>query len=166
MIKQLSIVAALSLLLLSAVAANAATDSSSIDAEIVAAIAITNTVGLQFGQIASSASSGTVTVSTAGVRSSTGGVTLANGTAATAASFSVTGANDNTYAITLPADGSTTITGPGTAMGVNFVSNPSGTGTLSGAGAQTLLVGATLSVGASQTAGAYSGTFDATVEYN
>jgi hypothetical protein len=166
MIKQISITSALSLLLLSGVAANAATTSSNIDADIVPAIAITNTVSLQFGMIASSASAGTVTVTTAGVRSSTGGVTLANGTPATAASFSVTGADNNTYSITLPVDGTTTITGAGDPMGVNFVSSPSGAGTLSGAGAQTLLVGATLSVGASQAAGAYAGTFDATVDYN
>jgi len=166
MIKQLTITFALSLLLLSGMAAYAASASSNIDADIVPAIAISNTVSLQFGMIASSALAGSVTVTTAGVRSASGGVTLANGTTATAASFAVTGADSNTYAITLPADGTTTITGAGDPMGVNFVSNPLTTGTLSGAGAQTLLVGGTLSVGASQAAGAYSGTFDATVAYN
>ncbi|BAS28563.1 DUF4402 domain-containing protein [Limnochorda pilosa] len=39
-------------------------------------------------------------------------------------------------------------------------------GTLDGTGNQTLTVGATLRVGASQVEGAYTRTFDVTVEYN
>ena len=49
-----------------------------------------------------------------------------------------------------------------------FTSTPIATGLLSGAGTQTVTVGATLTVGASQAAGVYtSGTpFDVTVNYN
>jgi hypothetical protein len=46
-----------------------------------------------------------------------------------------------------------------------FTSNPSGTGTLT-SGAQTLAVGATLTTVASQVSGAYTGTYNVTVEYN
>lgn len=157
---------ALSAALLSAGAAHAAgTTGSSASAEIVAAISIANTVGLNFGQIAPSASIGTVTIATNGNRSKLGGVTLANGTPATASSFAVTGSASNTYAITLPS--STLITGPGVDMTVDgFGSSPDAIGTLSEEGTDTLLVGATLHVGVSQTAGAYSGSYNVTVAYN
>jgi hypothetical protein len=165
LLKKSSAIYSLSLLLLSA-AANAATAGSTIGAEIVTGITITNTTGLQFGQLSSSVTAGTVSVSTAGVRSSAGGVTLRNGTTVTAASFDVAGTANNTYSITLPADGATVLTGAGDPMTVNFVSFPSGSGRLSGAGAQTLLVGATLSIGASQAAGPVAGSFNVVVAYN
>ena len=47
-----------------------------------------------------------------------------------------------------------------------FVSDPSLAGALSVAGAQTLLVGATVHVGVSQVSNPYSGTFNVTVAYN
>jgi hypothetical protein len=63
----------------------------------------------------------------------------------------------------------THLTLPANTMTVTaFTSTPSGTGTLSGAGAQTIDVGATLNVAASQVGGTYvSGTpFTVTVNYN
>ncbi|HXO20043.1 MAG TPA: DUF4402 domain-containing protein [Thermoanaerobaculia bacterium] len=135
-------------------------------AEIVSAISISNNTNLEFGQIVPSVVIGTVTMSTAGVRSSTGGVTLGNGVVPNASSFAVTGAPSNTYAITLPT--SITLTAAaGAPMTVDtFVSDPTVAGALSVAGAQTLLVGATLHVGVSQVANPYSGTFNVTVAYN
>lgn len=148
--------------------AAAATASGTASAEIVSAIAISNTTGLNFGQIAPSGSAGTVSVSTAGVRSSLGGVTLGNQVTVTAAAFAVTGAPDNVYSITLPADGTITLTsGASPAMAVDgFVSDPASPGTLSGAGTDTVNVGATLSVGVNQPNGNYSGLFNVTVAYN
>src|SRR5690349_2284727 len=58
----------------STVAANAASTSSAIGAEIVSAIVISNTVGLDFGQIAPTIAIGSVTVATDGARSKSGGV--------------------------------------------------------------------------------------------
>lgn len=146
----------------------AATTSSSVGAEIVSAITITNTTGLHFGQIAPSSSAGTVTISTAGVRTSAGGVTLGNQVSVSACSFDIAGAPNNTYSITLPADGTITLTSGGSpAMAVDtFVSSPATTGTLDGSGAQILTVGATLSVGANQPNGNYTGMFNVTVAYN
>ncbi len=147
--------------------ANAAVASGSANANIVAAISISNTVALNFGQIAPTIALGSVTVAPDGDRTFLGGVTLANGTPATAASFAVTGAPLNTYAITLPGDSDVTLLGTGAPMTVTgFVSDPPVTGTLSGAGAQTLLVGATVNVGVSQVAGAYTGLFNVDVVYN
>lgn len=163
--KNLSFLSAVALLLLSAAAAQAATTSSNANAQILTALTLTNTVPLEFGQIAASASAGTVSVSTASVRTSTGGVTLAGLTPATAASFDVLGDAASTYAITLPT--STTIDSGANSMTVDtYVSSPNGTGTLDGGGADTILVGARLSVGANQAAGSYTGTFDVTVQYN
>jgi hypothetical protein len=133
---------------------------------VVTPIAISNTQDLAFGSFSTSAAGQTVTISAAGARSSVGAVVVPSSTA-TASSFNVTGGANLTYSITLPANGTVTITGPGTAMAVdNFTSNPTPTGTLSGAGTQTLTVGGTLTTNSPQTAGGYSGTFSVSVDYN
>ncbi|MDP3436251.1 MAG: DUF4402 domain-containing protein, partial [Bacteroidales bacterium] len=70
---------------------------------IVTPIAITKTVDLNFGNIAVSATGGTVILAPAGTRTITGGVTLpANTGTVTAAEFNVTGQSGYTYSITLP----------------------------------------------------------------
>ena len=135
-------------------------------AVIVTPIGISKTVDLNFGNIVASTAGGTLAVSTVGGTTYTGvSAPSVPGTIA-AAAFSVTGAANMTYAITLP----NTITlsdGASHSMTVgSFVSNPSGTGTLSGTGAQTLNVGATLTVGASQVAGTYTNSTDLTVTVN
>ncbi len=146
------------------------TASATATATIITPIAISKTTDMNFGNVAVSPTvAGTVVLLPAGTRSATGGVTLpaVPGTV-TAASFAVTGSGTSTYAITLPA--TCTISSGGNNMTVNtFTSTPTvaAGGTLT-AGAQTLLVGATLNVTAAQPAGTYvSGTaFDVTVNYN
>jgi len=138
------------------------------NATIITPIAIAWGADMNFGNVASSTSAGTVILTPLGARSTTGGVTLpvTTGTVS-AASFTVTGEAGFTYAITLPVV-ATTISSAGNNMTVNtWTSNPSGTGTLTG-GTSTLTVGATLNVGISQPAGTYvSGTpFTVTVNYN
>lgn len=150
--------------------AHAATATGPVEVLIINSLAITNTVGLQFGQVAPGASTGTVAVTPLGVRTGLGGVALASGTPATAASFTVTGSPLHTYAISLPSSVSLTpTTGSGDPMTVdNFISLPSAAsgGLLDAGGSQTLLVGATLNVGVNQEADSYTGTFDVTVAYN
>lgn len=136
---------------------------------IVTPIAITNSGDMNFGNVAVSASGGTVILAPAGTRTTTGGVTLpaVPGTV-TAAHFAISGTAAYTYSITLPTT-ATTVTSGSDIMTVNaFTSNPGTTGTLSAAGTQTVDVGATLNVAAGQAAGIYvSGTpFDVTVNYN
>jgi hypothetical protein len=143
-------------------------------ATIVSPIAISKTVDLSFGNIAAGAGAGTVVMSPAGLRTPTGVTLPATTGTVTAASFTVTGTANFTYAITLPGAATTISDGATHTMTVNaFSSTPSGTGTLSGAGSQTLTVGATLNVGAAQVAGNYSsasaggsGPFTVTVNYN
>ena len=161
----LAVLGASALLATASAPALAATASANAGATIVAAITISKTADLSFGNVVAGGSIGTVVLSTAGSRSVTGGTTLGNAGSTAAAAFTVEGEASATYAITLPA--STSITSGGNNMTVNtFTSNPSSTGTLSGAGSQTLLVGATLNVSASQATGTYTGSFDVTVAYN
>ncbi|MBO9682123.1 MAG: DUF4402 domain-containing protein [Flavisolibacter sp.] len=138
-------------------------------ATIVTPISISKTVDLEFGNVAVSPLPGTVILSPDGDRTATGGVTLpAVGGTVSAASFSVFGEGAYTYSISLPEivtltrqDGSETMTVD------EFISDPSGTGTLMD-GAQVLNVGATLHVSGSQVSGTYvSNTpFAVTVNYN
>jgi hypothetical protein len=164
----------LSTLVLTGFAINAnaqATATATATATIVTPISIVKDVDMNFGNIAVAAGSGgTVILAPAGTRTTGGtGITLpvVTGTV-TAASFTVTGNNSYTYAITLPSS-AVTLTGPSAATmdATAFTSTPSGTGTLSGGGTQNLLVGATLTVAAAQLAGVYtSGNFNVTVNYN
>jgi hypothetical protein len=154
--------------LVSAATANAAgTASSAVSAEIINAISISNTTGLQFGEIVASATAGTVVVSTASVRTGSGGVVLDSTIPVSASSFAVTGDPTSAYSITLPS--SITLTAGANTMTVDsFVSNPTvaAGGMLSAGGTQTLLVGASLHVGVSQAVAVYSGTYNVTVVYN
>lgn len=158
------LILSLAVLGLTSVSAFAATGTANATATVITPITITKTADLRFGKFAAS-TGGTVVMSTASARSATGAVVLSTVDAGGAASFSIGGDANATYAITLPS--SATISSGGNDMTVGtFTSNPSGTGTLSGAGAQTLLVGGTLTVSNAQAVGSYTGTFDVSVEYN
>lgn len=142
-----------------------ATDDAIATARIITPITLTNTQGLAFGNIAASAALGTVTITPAGVRSNTGGVTPSAIGTYNNAIYTATGEANATYSISLPA--STTITDGTNNMTVNgFTSDPTPTGLMSGAGSQTINVGATLNVGANQASGNYSGTYNVTIAYN
>ena len=146
-----------------------ATASASVN--IVTPISISKTVDMHFGNVAVSASApGTVILAPAGTRTITGGVTLPAVTGSpAAASFTVSGEANYTYAITLPSSNITLADASNNQMSAGtFTSSPSATGTLSASGSQTLTVGATLGVGAAQPAGTYTTAtnFDVTVNYN
>jgi hypothetical protein len=144
-----------------------ATASANATATMITAIAITRTAHMNFGDVVTGASLGTVVLSAAAspTRSATGGTKLGNSTVVSSAIYSVTGEGSSTYSITLPTS-DVTLTSGGNSMTLNtFTSSPSGTGTLS-SGSQTLYVGATLHVGANQASGIYTGSFDVTVTYN
>ncbi len=139
-------------------------------ATIVTPISIAKTIDMNFGNVAVSATAGTVVLAPAGTRTPTGGVTLpVTAGTVTAASFTVTGTAGYTYAITLPTTAVTLINGTFNMTAAAFTSTPTTTGTLSAGGTQTLNVGATLAVAASQAAGLYASTasgFTVTVNYN
>lgn len=155
--------------------AQAADGTGTANATVVRPIAIAaSSPHLRFGSFSTSAAGQTVAIDAAGARTVVGALALGSAqNAFGAASFAVSGEGAMTYAITLPATADIK-TGTGIAAETmqvsNFVSNPSGTGLLSGtagtAGNQTLLVGGKLTTVASQVAGIYSGTFTVTVAYN
>ena len=136
-------------------------------ATIITPITITKNVDMNFGNIAVQAGTGgTAVLATDNSRTRTSGVTLPTFSTGspTAASFTVEGEENYTYAITLP----TTVT---ILNGVNemdvdtFTSDPDATGVLT-LGTQTLKVGATLHVAAGQAPGTYTNTTDLTVTVN
>lgn len=124
---------------------------------------------LSFGAFVAGAG-GTVTISPQSSRTGGGDVTLMTGgqfAQGSAASFDVSGTSNATYQITLPSDGSVTLTGSqGGSMSLSaFTSSPSGSGQLNLLGTQTLYVGATLTVGSNQAPGSYSGSFSVTAVF-
>jgi hypothetical protein len=128
-------------------------------------IGIVSSQQLSFGKFV--AANGSVTVSPSGTRIASGGIVLLQTGPGQAAQFVVSGNADVTYAVTLPADGTVSISNGGTSVSVNaFASSPAATGLLSGGGTQLLNVGARLDVTAGLPAGAYSGTFSVVVDYN
>ena len=150
----------------SAYAANSAT--ATIGANLVTAISIVKVTDLNFGYVVPGGTLGTVVIPAVAspTRTLTGGVVLGNAGSTSSASFTVTGAANATYSITLPA--SSSISDGTNSMTVNtFTSTPSLNGTLSSGGSQALYVGATMNVAANQVFVApFAGTFNVTVNYN
>ena len=147
-----------------------ATATATASATIVTPIAISKTADMNFGNVAVHAvNNGTVAMTAAGVRSATGGVTLpATIGTVSAASFTVSGQGNYTYAITLPSAALIISSGANTMDVHTFTSSPSSTGTLSAGGTDILTVGATLDVDGGQAAGLYTSAtpFSVTVNYN
>lgn len=130
-------------------------------------LAVNNVQAMSFGKFVAG-SGGTVTVSSSGARSASGGILLMPSSTGSAALFSVTGAPNATFAISLPANGNVLLTSTtGQSMAIkDFMSSSRLTGQLGSGGSQTILVGATLNVGNNQAPGNYSGLFDLTMNYN
>lgn len=146
-------------------AASAEDVSFTASARILDALAVAKNTDLNFANIVPDATAaGTVVVSTGGVRTCNAPLTC-TGTVS-AADFDVTGTSGQSFTITLPS-GTTQITNGSETMDISAWTSslPSNTGTLNG-GSADFQIGATLNVGAAQAAGAYSGSFNVTVEYN
>lgn len=141
------------------------TQSANINALINNPIVLANTSDLEFGTITPSTVATTVIIDPTGTVNGAS-TAIGLGGVPTAAGFDVSGLSNQTYAVTLPTNGTITLAGPGTAMAVDDFLDDA-TGTISpGGGPDSFGVGATLTVGANQAAGAYTGSFDVTVSYN
>ena len=163
----ITLIAAVVLVAVTATVNAQVTGTATGSATIITPISIAKNVDMNFGNIAVSATLGSVVLTPAGTRSIIGGVTLpaAIGTVS-AAQFTVSGLGTSTFSITLPT--TYTITSGSNTMNIDtFTSTPSGSGTLV-AGTLIVKVGATLDVAASQPAGSYTnGTgFPVIVNYN
>ena len=98
---------------------------------------------------------------------------LAEAPTAQNAIYSVSGSDAATYAISLPLNGTVSISNGIEHMDiVDFIAHPVSTGTdatvglLNSAGKDSFTVGATLKLGNNQAFGSYSGTFAISVNYN
>jgi len=151
-----------------AFAQSSATQQTIATATIVGPLTLTKVNDMDFGTIAVSAAVGTVVLATDNTRSFSGGASVVPPANGLAASFTVAGQASETFAITLPDNGTVTLTGPGDAMPVSaFNHNAGATPALNGTGTAAFTVGATLTTGASQASGAYSSAnFPVTVSYN
>ena len=146
--------------------ANAATTTTTVEANIVSSINITAQDGIAFGDIGSSATPGSVSIDANGARNTTGGVTISSSTTGSPATFEVSGEPNSTYGITLPTSVIITSAASDTMTVNNFNSNAATNGQLDASGKQNLSVVATLNIGSFQAFGAYAGVMSATVEYN
>ncbi len=146
--------------------------SATASVTIITPITMTKSTDMSFGNVAVSASQGgTVVLAPAGTRTRTDGVSFstANPGTVTAATFTLAGAANYGYSVTLPGDSDVTVVNGANSMTVtSFTSSATGgTGTLDGSGAGSLSVGATLNVSAGQATGTYTSTnFTVTVAYN
>ena len=142
----------------------AADATGNASATVLAPLAISENTAMDFGNVAGdSGSATTVVLTTAGATSSADGAYAQNGSGA-AGVFDVTGATGLAYDINLPTVAVTLTSGANTMTVDTFTDDTGGTGTLVG-GADSFNVGATLNIGAAQAAGAYSGTYTVTVNY-
>lgn len=138
-------------------------------ATIVAPITITPVLALAFGKFSANTGGTVIVNATTAARSVASGtaVLVSQGSTTTAATFDIGGDGTAGFSITLPATPiNITHTNTVNTMSVGtFTSNPATSSALV-AGAKTISVGATLTIASAQLAGAYSGTFTVTVEYN
>lgn len=167
--------------------AQAASTNVPINAEIVAAISITQTQGMNFGALTDTGAGGTATLGTGGtITGTTGGTSSAGGTIQ-AGLFTVKAATGRNIDITTPASVTLKGTGGGATvadtMPVNSFSllapagggGASNTGTaatgaaivasLTAATVTGFAIGGTITVGAAETAGTYAGTVAVTAVY-
>lgn len=140
-------------------------------ATIFQSLSIENNVGLNFGDIIPSNAAGRVTVAYDGSRTGNNGISFIPSSPGTvsAAQFTVTGAPNAAYSITLPNNNSVTLSrSGGVDMRVVQFNHSIGaaTPTLDVNGSQVFTVGARLRVNANQASGLYSGEFQVTVTYN
>jgi len=164
--------------------ANAATATGTADARVISPITITAGTGtdaLNFGAFSTDAAGQTVQISPAAlpVRTPTGVKVVnsaASGSGFSAGKFTVTGdtgtsAVSTTFTLTVPASTEIAISGAGAgdtssrmtvALAHSAGANPVALGTT----AVVFYVGGTLTTRSPQVAGAYSGTYTVTVEYN
>jgi len=143
------------------------TESVTASATIIGPISLVKDADLNFGNIAAGNLAGTVglAASATGARSALGGVTLPAVTGSfNAAKFTVGGEGDRAIAITLPTSDIELAKGTDKMILKTFL-HDAGTSPKLTSNVLVFYVGATLEVKANQPSGAYSASFDVTVNY-
>lgn len=129
----------------------------------MAARSISTTANLGFGRFVA-AGGGTISVAVSGARTRSGTIILLPSTA-TAAAFRITGNDNKTTILTLPANGAVSLVSGANQMPLTgFASSLPGGGVIP-SGPQNVTVGATLQVAPNQPRGTYTGAFQAIIEY-
>lgn len=163
--------AVLAAALASAPAYAADTETATAEAEILSALTLVVAGGttLDFAQIAHNGSAGTVSVAADGTRTCAAALVCAGTTSAV--DFTVSGTADANVGITLPTSAEIYLGGVASTNSFekmelsSFVTDAAGSAVTLTGGSANFSVGADLAVGGDELAGAYSGTFDVTVEY-
>lgn len=139
-----------------------ATASATAKARVLKQITVTNTADLDFGTIVAGTSAAAVAVSTGGARTCAAALTC-TGTV-TAASFDVSGTNN--AVVTVTGDNSVSLTnGTGGTMSASLTRSATTLTLTNSAVGGTFQVGGSLALAANQADGAYTGTFNVTVDY-
>ena len=143
-------------------AISAATGTATASANVVQALVVTETnAGMNFGGVSESGG-GTITLNIDGTRTAGAGTDALAGGGNVQGIYTITGADTKTYTLTFPA--SVTVSNGGNTMTVNnFNHDADGTALSTG---EVFNLGADLHITGGQVAGAYSGTYTITVEYN
>ena len=142
-------------------AANAGTVQGTASVDIATPISISQTSEMSFGTVAATTATGTALLTPAGGMT---GVSSLGGTIS-AATFNVQGTSGSTYSISLP-PADVTLTSATSSMIVNAFTHDAGVTPALTGGSVDFNVGATLNIGANQAAGAYTGTYTITTNYN
>ncbi len=150
--------------------------NTSVGANIVKGLTITETAPLHFGTMSIPTAAVNVTLTTANGRNTPSPANinlLAQAPVSQTATYTISGSNAATYAITLPVNGAVTISNGAEHMDiVDFVAHSASTGVdgstglLNDSGVDSFTVGATLKLENEQPFGNYTGTFGITVNYN
>ncbi|MBK7161938.1 MAG: DUF4402 domain-containing protein [Sphingomonadales bacterium] len=144
-------------------AAYAATEQAQATVDVLAAVAITVDAPLDFGVVAASATGGTVTIGASAAATAAGtGVIAISGSSA--GRFHVSQAT-NGETIDLTVGNPSSLTGPGAPIALSGLGLSTSSIVYSSTTPETVYVGGTISLNPNQTAGAYTGTFDVTAEY-
>jgi len=156
--------AAVAAIALSAGAAQAAPVSATATAKakILKQLTLTRTADLDFGTVVAGSTASTVAVSTASARTCGTGLTC-TGTV-TAASFDIGGSN--AAVVTVTGDNTVSLAnGSGGTMSATLTRSAATVTLINAAVGGSFQVGGTLSLAANQADGAYTGTFNVTVDY-
>jgi len=137
--------------------------SSNARVKVIKPVRITSQADMDFGEVLTSDSAGTVVLGTDGGVDVTGGAYVFDDTDAQAAAFRVSGERLEAYNIVLPTTVTLSEIGGETMTLSSF--GHDGSGVLSNSGQEDFNVGATLGVGADQLEGDYSGSFTVSVDY-
>lgn len=147
----------------SASSAFAGNGTGNATADVSAAITVTENTPIAFGSILKDGTGATLVLDTAGsITGAPGGYSLAG--SPTAAQFTANGDASSAVSISF-STGDTLVSGANSMALGSFSHNAGGSPVLSGAGAMTFNVGASLTVDTAQASGSYAGTYDVTVNY-